>query len=106
MLELTNAVGGAATTNKATGVSFWAKTADTGATFKLMLWSSNDVKYTATVSIGDASDWKQYTIPLANIVDDSGNAFTAGDSIWKYLVYLNTSAEADIYFDDVRFVTE
>ena len=106
LLELTNAVGGAATTDKATGVSFWAKTADTGATFKLMLWASSGTKYAAQVSIGDASDWKQYTIPLADIVDDSGNAFTAGNSIWQYLVYLNTSKEDDIYLDDVRFVTE
>ena len=93
---------------EATAVKLWVKSTSAGSVIvNIMPDTAGWYKYTLNLTEANA-DWTEVTIPLAEIKTDDGKLFTESGykSIWQIQFDLRPAAEADIYFDDVRFVTE
>ena len=93
---------------EATAVKLWVKSTSAGSVIvNIMPDTAGWYKYTLNLTEANAN-WTEVTIPLAEIKTDDGKPFTESGykSIWQVQFDLRPAAEADIYFDDVRFVTE
>ena len=93
---------------EATAVKLWVKSTSAGSVI-VNIMPDTGTWYTYTLNLTEANaDWTEVTIPLAEIKTGDGKPFTESNygSIWQVQFDLRPAAEADIYFDDVRFVTE